>query len=98
MTIFPERPNPDQLLDSLKHHDAAENISRNGRGELGIFFGYAAGVGKTYAMLKAAHGAQAQGRDILAGYIEPHDRPATAALLAGLPTLAPVNFPIMALS
>ncbi|WP_417091631.1 ATP-binding protein [Marvinbryantia sp.] len=49
-----------------------------------IFFGYAAGVGKTYAMLQAAHLAKANGADVVAGYIEPHSRPQTSALLEGL--------------
>ena len=52
-----------------------------------IFFGYAAGVGKTYAMLKAAHIAKNQGADVVAGYIEPHARPKTAAPLNGLELL-----------
>ena len=32
-------------------------------GRMKIFFGYAAGVGKTYAMLEAAHQAKAAGID-----------------------------------
>ena len=58
-------------------------------GVLKIFFGYAAGVGKTYAMLEAAHQAQKEGIDVVAGYIEPHARPDTLALLEGLETLPP---------
>ena len=54
------------------------------RGTLKIFFGYAAGVGKTYAMLEAAHSALEQGMDVVAGYIEPHPRPETAALTEGI--------------
>ena len=50
-------------------------------------FGYAAGVGKTYTMLKAAHIAKNQGVDVVAGYIEPHARPKTVALLNGLELL-----------
>ncbi|MBP3312166.1 MAG: sensor histidine kinase KdpD [Butyricicoccus sp.] len=57
------------------------------RGKLKIFFGYAAGVGKTYAMLRAAHQARECGVDVVAGYIESHDRPQTAALLRGLEQL-----------
>ena len=53
----------------------------------GIFFGYAAGVGKTYAMLQAAHQAKANGTEVVAGYIEPHSRPQTSALLDGLEQL-----------
>lgn len=55
-----------------------------GRGHLKIFFGYAAGVGKTYAMLQAAHTARQRGIDVVAGYVEPHARPQTAELLYGL--------------
>lgn len=54
------------------------------QGHLKIFFGYAAGVGKTYAMLKAAHRASAQGIDVVVGYVERHTRPDTLALLNGL--------------
>ncbi len=56
-------------------------------GRLKIFFGYAAGVGKTYAMLQAAHQAQKLGVDVVAGYIERHTRPDTLALLEGLEQL-----------
>ena len=43
-----------------------------GQGKLKIFFGYAVGVGKTYAMLRAAHLAKTRGVDVVAGYIGPH--------------------------
>ena len=62
-----------------------EQVARTGR--LKIFFGYAAGVGKTFAMLKAAHLAQRQGVDVVVGYIERHTRPDTLALLEGLEQL-----------
>ena len=51
-------------------------------------FGYAAGVGKTYAMLEAAHQAQKEGVDVVVGYVEPHARPDTLALLEGLEVLS----------
>lgn len=56
-------------------------------GKLKIFFGYAAGVGKTYAMLETAHQAQKEGMDVVVGYVEPHARPDTLALLDGLESL-----------
>ena len=56
-------------------------------GRLKIFFGYAAGVGKTYAMLEAAHQAQKEGINVVVGYVEPHARPDTLALLDGLEVL-----------
>lgn len=73
------RQNPDQLLKAIQDEEVNQN-----KGHLKIFFGYAAGVGKTYAMLEAAHVAKQQGIDVVAGYIEPHERPKTAALLNGL--------------
>lgn len=57
------------------------------RGRLKIFFGYATGAGKTYAMLKAAHTAKRHGIDVVVGYIEPHGYSNTAALLNGLELL-----------
>ncbi len=71
--------NPDQLLQNLKNEEL-----RKGRGMLKIFFGFAAGVGKTYTMLEAAHAALQNGVDVVAGYIEPHTRPETLALMEGL--------------
>ena len=76
------RHNPDQLLKEIQ----ADEENRN-KGHLKIFFGYAAGVGKTYAMLEAAHMEKQQGIDVVAGYVEPHARPKTAALLNGLEVL-----------
>lgn len=76
------RPSPDALLASAQSADA-----RSKRGRLKIFFGYAAGVGKTYAMLQAAQRELAEGRDVVVGYVEPHNRPETAAQLVGLAQL-----------
>ena len=45
------------------------------------------GVGKTYAMLEAAHEAKRAGRDVVVGYVERHSRPDTLALLDGLEQL-----------
>jgi two-component system, OmpR family, sensor histidine kinase KdpD len=57
------------------------------RGHYRILLGAAAGVGKTYRMLQEGQQAQAEGRDVVIGYLEPHDRPATAALAEGLETV-----------
>ncbi|MFR2156586.1 MAG: hypothetical protein ACLS43_05405 [Evtepia gabavorous] len=75
------RPDSEQLLRSIQNADGPPG------GRLKIFFGYAAGVGKTYAMLEAAHRAKEAGVDVVAGYIEPHTRPETMALLEGLEVL-----------
>jgi two-component system, OmpR family, sensor histidine kinase KdpD len=49
-----------------------------------IFLGMAAGVGKTYRMLEEGQAAADEGRDVVIGYLEPHDRPETAAQAEGL--------------
>jgi len=54
------------------------------RGHYRILVGMAAGVGKTYRMLLEGRRAKDEGRDVVIGYLEPHDRPETAALADGL--------------
>jgi two-component system sensor histidine kinase KdpD len=54
------------------------------RGRYRILLGMAAGVGKTYRMLQEGRYAQTEGRDVVIGYLEPHDRPETVALAEGL--------------
>jgi two-component system, OmpR family, sensor histidine kinase KdpD len=54
------------------------------RGRFRILLGAAAGVGKTYRMLLEGRQADAEGVDVVIGYLEPHDRPETAALAEGL--------------
>src|SRR5262249_36962211 len=44
----------------------------------------AAGVAKTYRMRQEGHQAQETGRDVVIGYLEPHDRPDTVAMAEGL--------------
>ena len=57
------------------------------RGKLKIFFGATAGVGKTYAMLEAAHERQQEGVDVVVGWVDTHGRAETEALLEGLEVL-----------
>jgi two-component system sensor histidine kinase KdpD len=57
------------------------------RGRLKIFFGAAAGVGKTFAMLNAARVARAEGTDLVIGYIQSHGRLETERLMAGIEQL-----------
>ncbi len=61
------------------------------RGHYRILLGMAAGVGKTYRMLQEGHSAQSEGRDVVIGYLEPHDRPETAALAEGLEQVPKLN-------
>lgn len=76
------KQSPEHILEEI-----SKRLEKKMKGRLKIFFGYAAGVGKTYAMLKAAHVARHKGIDVVAGYIEPHARPKTVALLTGLESL-----------
>lgn len=76
------RPNPDALLALVQAQDGDAD-----RGRLKIFFGYAAGVGKTFAMLQAAQRERADGVEVVVGYVEPHGRADTEALLNGLEIL-----------
>ncbi len=76
------RPDPDALLAAIQKSEAAAK-----RGKFKVFLGMAAGVGKTYAMLRAAQRAQREGRDVVVGYVETHARKETEALLAGLPMI-----------
>ncbi|RDY22943.1 sensor histidine kinase KdpD [Romboutsia maritimum] len=77
-----DRPDPKSLLAKVQNDE--EKLKR---GQLKIFFGYAAGVGKTYSMLESAQNLKKMGVDVVVGYIEPHTRPETLALLSGLEIL-----------
>ena len=58
-----------------------QNAGEGGKsGQLKIFFGYAAGVGKTYAMLQAALTAEERGMDVVIGSIAPYRSLEDAAL------------------
>jgi len=69
------RLNPDALLNSIQREEAAKK-----RGLLKVFLGMCPGVGKTYAMLEAAHRELKTGRDLVIGYVETHGRRETDAL------------------
>jgi two-component system sensor histidine kinase KdpD len=76
------RPDPDDLLQVVK-----EETHRSGRGQLKIFFGACAGVGKTFAMLQAARQLHAEGASVGIGIVETHGRRETQALTEGLPVV-----------
>ena len=86
MTSQPVRPNPDELLKQVQAEEQARQ-----RGKLKIFLGYAAGVGKTYAMLEAAHQRKEQGIDVVIGYVETHKRAETEELIRDLEVLPRKN-------
>lgn len=74
-----ERPDPDVLLARVEREQAKAR-----RGRLKIFFGAAAGVGKTYAMLLAARERRTENLDVVVGLVETHGRHETQILLEGL--------------
>src|SRR3984885_9733110 len=82
----PERPNPDTLLAALQKEEAGKK-----RGQLKVFLGMCPGVGKTYAMLEAAHREFKDGRDLVIGYVETHGRKETDALTDGLPVIPRIH-------
>ena len=83
-----QRPDPDALLARVRAEEA-----KRARGKLKIFFGAAPGVGKTYSMLEAARKAGKEGMDVVIGYVEPHCRPETQALVLGLDILPRLEVP-----
>ena len=76
--------------DHFPAHKKAD-VTSSKRGKLKIFLGYAAGVGKTYAMLEAAHQRRDQGFDVVIGYIETHHRVETEAMVADLESVPRKN-------
>jgi two-component system, OmpR family, sensor histidine kinase KdpD len=57
------------------------------RGKLKIYIGMAAGVGKTYRMLKEAHEMQKNGINVMIGFIETHNRSDTKRVSEDLPAI-----------
>ena len=69
------RPSPEALL---------RVATQEQRSRLKIFVGAAPGVGKTFAMLQAAHERRLEGTDVVVGIVETHGRADTQELLRGL--------------
>jgi two-component system, OmpR family, sensor histidine kinase KdpD len=82
--VSTERPAPEALPT---RGNAAE--ARERRGKLKVFFGAAAGVGKTYAMLEAAREQRKDGVDVVVGYVDTHGRAETETLLEDLEVIPP---------
>lgn len=73
------KPSPDELLKAVQKEEKHAHS-----GKLKIFFGMAAGVGKTYAMLEEAQQKQKDGVDVVVGTVNTHGRKETEELLKGL--------------
>lgn len=76
------RLNPDEVLKTIRLE-----AHRNNSGQLRVFLGMSAGVGKTFSMLRHAHERVRDGVDVLVGVVETHGRKETAGLLEGLKVL-----------
>ena len=59
-------------------------VQEEGRARFRVYIGAAPGVGKSYRMLEDAHQLRDQGVDVVIGFIEPHGRAETRALIEGL--------------
>ncbi len=75
-----ERPAPEQFLNLIR---------RQARGRLKVYLGSAAGVGKTYAMLREGRRLKAQGLDVVIGLVETHGRAETEEQKADLEIIPP---------
>jgi two-component system sensor histidine kinase KdpD len=73
------RPTPETMLKLARAEEEREKL-----GKLKIFLGYAAGVGKTFAMLEAAWQQRLNEQDVVAAFVESHARFETDSMLAGL--------------
>jgi len=78
--VTPSQPEPPRS----RADDFLELVERGKRGRLKLYIGFAAGVGKTYRMLEEAHALKARGVDVAIGFVEPHTRADTIALIDGL--------------
>src|SRR6185437_7465872 len=70
-----DRRDPEAFLDL---------VPRAKKGSLKVYLGGAAGVGKTYRMLDEAHHLRADGRDVVLGVVETHQRAETAERIGDL--------------
>jgi two-component system sensor histidine kinase KdpD len=75
MRTTEQKQSPESLLAKIKESEQAR---------LRIYLGAAAGVGKTYQMLEEAHELRRRGADVVLGFIEPHGRVETEALVDDL--------------
>jgi two-component system, OmpR family, sensor histidine kinase KdpD len=74
------RPNPEQFLSLIR---------RQARGRHKVYLGSAAGVGKTYAMLREGHRLKKQGVDVVIGFVETHGRAETYEQIGDLEIIPP---------
>jgi two-component system sensor histidine kinase KdpD len=71
-------------MNETDHAGSLDERVAGGRGQLRIYLGSAAGVGKTFAMLGEGHRRAERGTDVVVAFVETHGRPHTAAQVEGL--------------
>jgi len=76
----PPRPTPEQFLNLIR---------RQARGRLKVYLGSAAGVGKTYSMLREGQRLKKQGVDVVVGIVETHGRVETQEQIGDLEIVSP---------
>jgi two-component system sensor histidine kinase KdpD len=77
-------PDPNQPADFVSQPDPADRALPPEPAKLKIYLGAAPGVGKTYQMLEDAHLMREQGIDLVIGFVEPHKRADTEAMIRDL--------------
>ncbi|HWE37065.1 MAG TPA: universal stress protein [Isosphaeraceae bacterium] len=78
--VEPARPTPEQFLNLIRRQE---------RGRLKVYIGSAAGVGKTYAMLREGNRLREQGVDVVVGFVETHGRADTESQVGDLEVIPP---------
>ncbi len=73
--------------------DARSDKPPGGRGQLRIYLGSAAGVGKTFAMLNEGHRRRERGTDVAVAFVETHGRPHTADQIGDLEVIQRATLP-----
>jgi two-component system, OmpR family, sensor histidine kinase KdpD len=71
-------------MNEMDQASRRARAATSGRGQLRIYLGSAAGVGKTFAMLGEGHRRADRGTDVVVAFVETHGRPHTAALVEGM--------------
>jgi two-component system, OmpR family, sensor histidine kinase KdpD len=75
------------------HPSYPDGTGLKSHGQLRIYLGSAAGVGKTFAMLGEGHRRAERGTDVVVAFVETHGRPHTAALIEGLEVIPRKRLP-----
>jgi two-component system sensor histidine kinase KdpD len=86
----PPTPQPSGLV---QEGDATQHALPPEPAKLRVYLGAAPGVGKTYQMLEDAHLMRKQGLDVVIGFVEPHKRADTEALIRDLEVIPQREIP-----